>query len=366
MAGSAGWVVSTAVSIARLLLAAVFVTAGVAKLADLPGSRRAIRGFGVPERAAVAVGVLLPLLELAIAIALVPAATERLGSVGALALLLVFMAAIARSMARGEQPDCHCFGQLHSSPAGGATLVRNAGLAGLAGFVLIAGASQTDAVSATGWIGRLSGQQLFTGSAFLLLFGLLGSFSWMLLRQNGRLLLRLEAVEAAVGVGSAGAPQALMPGTTAPAFGLPDLNGARVSLQDLVARGPRVLLIFSDPACGPCSALLPEIGRWQRDHAELVTVALISRGAVEQNRAGAHDHGVSDLLLQENREVAEAYRAWGTPTALLVDSDGRIASAPALGVDRVRALVDEAVTLASGAVNGSDQAGLRSLKIIAS
>jgi uncharacterized membrane protein YphA (DoxX/SURF4 family) len=34
---------------ARLLLCAVFVVAGAAKLADLPGSRQAMRDFGVLE-----------------------------------------------------------------------------------------------------------------------------------------------------------------------------------------------------------------------------------------------------------------------------------------------------------------------------
>jgi uncharacterized membrane protein YphA (DoxX/SURF4 family) len=36
----------------RLVLAAVFVLAGAAKLADLAGSRAAVEGFGVPARMA--------------------------------------------------------------------------------------------------------------------------------------------------------------------------------------------------------------------------------------------------------------------------------------------------------------------------
>ena len=46
---------------ARLLLAAVFLVAGIAKLADLAGSRQALRDFGVPARLANPFGVLLPL-----------------------------------------------------------------------------------------------------------------------------------------------------------------------------------------------------------------------------------------------------------------------------------------------------------------
>src|SRR5579864_2588346 len=94
----------------RLVLAAVFLTASVGKLLDLKGSRRAVRDFGVPERAAGFVGTALPLAELAVALALVFRPSARWGAAVALLLLLGFIAGIARALARGEQPDCHCFG----------------------------------------------------------------------------------------------------------------------------------------------------------------------------------------------------------------------------------------------------------------
>lgn len=128
-----------ALLVARLVLAAVFTVAGIAKLADLPGSRAAVAGFGVPERLAHPIGTLLPFAELAVAVMLLPAATATAGAIGALALLLSFSVGIAASIARGEAPDCHCFGQLHSAPAGPSTLARNFALAALAGFVLVAG-----------------------------------------------------------------------------------------------------------------------------------------------------------------------------------------------------------------------------------
>jgi uncharacterized membrane protein YphA (DoxX/SURF4 family) len=48
----------------RLVLAAVFAVAGVAKLADRAGSRQAIVDFGLPARLATPLGILLPLYEL--------------------------------------------------------------------------------------------------------------------------------------------------------------------------------------------------------------------------------------------------------------------------------------------------------------
>jgi peroxiredoxin len=103
-------------------------------------------------------------------------------------------------------------------------------------------------------------------------------------------------------------------------------------------------LLFSDPDCGPCSTLLPEIGRWQREHAAKVVVALISRGTVEANRSKVTEHGLTHVLLQQDREVAQAYQASGTPSAVLIRRDGSIGSPLAQGADAIRALIADALT----------------------
>src|SRR4051794_29014305 len=121
----------TAALAIRIVLAAVFATAGVGKLRDLEGSRSSLRDFGVPARIASPAGVLLPLAELATAVALVLRPSAQLGAVAALLLLLVFMAGIGTAMRNGVTPDCNCFGQIHSAPAGRSTLVRNAVLGAL-------------------------------------------------------------------------------------------------------------------------------------------------------------------------------------------------------------------------------------------
>ena len=124
---------------ARLLLALVFAVAGVAKLADRTGSRQAIVDFGVPAALVGPLGVFLPLAELAVAAALVPTTTAWWGAVGALVLLLLFAVAIGANLARGRKPNCRCFGQVHSAPAGWSTLAqrgsrRPSGLRRLAGM----------------------------------------------------------------------------------------------------------------------------------------------------------------------------------------------------------------------------------------
>ena len=91
--------------------------------------------FGLPRRAASVAGLPLPLAELAIAAGLVVRPTAQWAALAAFSLLIAFVAGIALAMRRGRAPDCNCFGQVHSAPAGRWTLARNAALAALAAFV---------------------------------------------------------------------------------------------------------------------------------------------------------------------------------------------------------------------------------------
>jgi peroxiredoxin len=343
----------TAVLFARLLLAAVFVVAGIAKLADREGSRRAVADFGVPAVLAAPLAILLPLAELAVAAALIPTATAFWGGVGALALLLLFVVGIGANLARGHKPDCHCFGQLHSAPAGWTTLARNGVLAAVAAFLVLRGLEGDVGPSVVGWIGALSATGLLVlagGTVLLALVVAQWLFLYGLLRQNGRLLARLEAVEgilAAEGLApsenGARSARGLPVGAPAPAFGLRDLRGEEVALEDLRAPGKPVVLLFTDPNCGPCADLLPDVGRWQLKYAEKVTISLVGRGSVEENHAEVSEHGVENVLLQEDWEVADAYQVEATPSAVIISPEGTIGSPLGEGPDEVEALVEHAV-----------------------
>ncbi|MDB4896427.1 MAG: doxX, partial [Firmicutes bacterium] len=49
----------------------------------------------------------------------------------------------------------------------------------------------------------------------------------------------------------------LAPGTPAPDFCLPEINGGEVCLKQF--RGRKILLIFSDIHCGPCGELAQRV-----------------------------------------------------------------------------------------------------------
>src|SRR5437762_12564153 len=81
---------------------------------------------------------------------------------------------------------------------------------------------------------------------------------WQLLRQNGRLLLRLDEVEKrleALEFGGDEEPAALPLGSEAPGFELLALDGNRHSLARY--RGQSVLLISFNPGFGFCRERVP-------------------------------------------------------------------------------------------------------------
>ena len=323
----------------RVLLAGVFVTAAVAKTAGQGTAPAMLRAFGVPSWAVRPLGSLLPAAELAVAIALLPATSARYGALAAAGLLAAFTGAIAYQLARGRQPDCNCFGRLQSAPIGTGTLVRNAVL--LAGAALAAvGGWRHPGPSAVAW---LDDEPFRAATAALgLLAAAQAALLVALLRRHGRALAQLDDLD-----DSAPAEPGLPVGSEAPEFELPDLDGEMVSLATLRERALPVLLLFSDPACGPCSALLPRVGRWQREHDDELTVVVVANGDEGDNRASATEHGLTLQLRQEAHAVGLAYEANGTPMAVLVDVDGQIATPLAAGGDAIAALVASALQPAS-------------------
>lgn len=329
--------VTFAVSLTQLALAVVFALAGVAKLADVSATRQSLEAFGMGPRLAPVGARLLPLAELAVSAALIPAATARLGAVAAIALLMIFSVAIARTLRAGSAPDCNCFGGLAQTEVGRGTLIRNLGLAALAAFVVVSG--QT--VGAFRWMTvPAAGDR--AGIVFLIacLVGL-GCFCWALLRQNGRLLLRLDVVGGGIGgtgPGSKTLPP-LEPGTPAPEFAGVDLQGRPVSLRSLLSAGHPVALFFTDPGCGACESALGAISHAQRERADELTVAVISSGSIDRIEEKATEFGLTCVVPQDDDSLFDAYRVNGVPGVVEIGANGDVTRPAELGVDAVRDLV---------------------------
>jgi uncharacterized membrane protein YphA (DoxX/SURF4 family) len=96
---------------ARLLLGGVFVVAGALKLPDPAAAVRAVRAYRLlPESLVAPVAFGLPVVEIAVGLALLAGVFVRTAALASAVLLLVFVGAVASAWARGLQIDCGCFG----------------------------------------------------------------------------------------------------------------------------------------------------------------------------------------------------------------------------------------------------------------
>ena len=178
---------------------------------------------------------------------------------------------------------------------------------------------------------------LALGAVLVVVFGLM--------RQNGRVLLRLDALEALLdeaGITTEWLPESVPVGSTLEDFVLPDSSGSSVSLADF--RGRRVLLVNWNPDCGFCDLIAPELSDAQPALRKAGTeLVLVSYGDAEHNRRFSAEHGLEcRLLLQDEQRQASFFRAVGTPVAYLLDEQGRVAEPLAAGADQVPALVRRA------------------------
>jgi peroxiredoxin len=313
-----------ALVVARLCLAAVFFVAGVAKLADRSGTRQALADFDVPRCLADPLLLLLPAAELAAATALVFPTTARWGAAGSLVLLALFVIGLTRVLRRGEAPDCHCFGQLHSKPASWVTVARNFVLALPAAYVARAGPGP----SLASWVAGTDTREFWliaTGS----LATLATTMSVLLWRENRRLRSTNDR--------AAAAPRQI--GALAPHFTLPSTAGRVVSLQDLLVDHRACVLTFVHPGCGGCALLLPELARWHDTLTEHLALTLITPVEATEAKQLAREHPLTNVLIDEQSTVSRAYGATAVPSAVLIASDGTVRSTPAIGPVAIESLV---------------------------
>jgi uncharacterized membrane protein YphA (DoxX/SURF4 family) len=98
-------------TVARLLLGGVFVIAGLLKLPDPAAAVRAVRAYRLLAEALVGpVAFGLPVVEIAVGLALLAGIFVRTAAIAAAALLVVFLVGVGSAWARGLQIDCGCFG----------------------------------------------------------------------------------------------------------------------------------------------------------------------------------------------------------------------------------------------------------------
>lgn len=314
----------------RLLLSCVFLIAAAGKLFDRDGTRRSLDDFGVPGGLIAAGAVALPVTEGLVGVGLLLAPAAGAAAVGAVVLLLGFTAGIVAALRRGEQPDCHCFGQMHSEPAGPGAVIRNLLLIAAAAAVIAVG----DHPGIVGFVGDLDAPE----SAALALGVLSVALAAMAIGLRSRLRTAQEDLRAL-----RERPPAVPVGSPLPEVVVRDPDGASVRITAVV-RDTSTALIFLSTTCEPCHDMLPDIARWQRALSETLDIVVLVDGEPVEAAAMTRAHGLQRTFSERGRVVSSAIGAPGTPAAVLVrGEDKSIASGSAFGAPSIEALLRSAV-----------------------
>ncbi len=333
--------------ILRLILFGVFAVAGISKLLDPEGAKKAMLDFGTPEEFTGFFAYALPFAEIVFAVCMLFVSMSWIGSAGCLLLLTSFIGGMIWQMAQGNAPDCHCFGQIHSEPVGKKSLIRNIVFAGIALVLLFSGRNnQGLELSAS-----IAGMVQMVLILFLVILGLLLlGYLVKVASQQTEIMRRLGVLEIASGNpeaverNSAGDPSDGLPiGAPLPEFAIEDLKGRVVRLDHLLDGRKPSLFLFVGAQCGPCESLLPEIAEWEAELSDRIQFIFVTHGdhAVNREKFGRPDRIV---LIEAERELAGAVNAKWTPTALFVDGRGNIASHVAAGDVSIRRLIEQIKT----------------------
>ena len=150
--------------------------------------------------------------------------------------------------------------------------------------------------------------------------------AWLLVRvlqQQGRLLLRIEALErptSALETPEDPARGGLPLATAFPPFRLAELGGKEVGLEDFETR---VLLVHWSPECGFCREIAADLARLQEDPATEHRARSRQLRQREQPRA-CGEHGLRcPVLLQPDGRTIAGFARMGTPAAYLLDDRRR-------------------------------------------
>ncbi|MBM6404996.1 hypothetical protein JQN72_12160 [Phycicoccus sp. CSK15P-2] len=312
-----------------LTCAVVLALGGAAGLRDPAALGRAVDSLPVPRRLRAPWLVRsVPWVEVALGLWLLVATGAALVvvTVMVLALFSGYLVLVSRAVAGPEPAECGCFGPLGEDRVTRATVVRNAVLV-LAAILGVVAAVRGVAVLPAAMQGATWGW--LSATALAVAVGVL--VTW---RSPGA----EPAGNPSDGAGTAGgtSDDEDYERATVPEVQLLTDEGDLVLLTHMASLSAR-LLVFVRPACGACARVAPLVPVWAAELAPVSVHAVLVGGPDE---LGDHP-GLVGHAWFDPHGIAHRALATGTPSAVLVGTDGLLAGGPVRGSDAVVAFVEE-------------------------
>lgn len=306
--------------LAPLTLIGVLAWSGVAKVRDPVAASDGFIAMQVPLIPPSLGAWTLPLLELALATALLFSRGTPLlvAAVAAAVLFAAYWLLIARAWRSPQVVRCACFGTQEAVDA--RTVLRNT--------MLVLLAAGTIAYAVTGAAVSTSLAQARAGQWSMLLVALLvGVLGWSLGASASE-----EPDYVSVDEGDADYIRRPIPELV-----LTTPDGDSVVLTDLAASQARLIILLNS-RCGPCRRVGSMIDGWAARLGPSVGVHALYADATVETLPGTH---AADLALFDRSNVAFPMlnRGGGAPSAILLGVDGLYAGGPVFGEDSVAKFV---------------------------
>ncbi len=320
--------VSVALLGIRIVVAILLGRAAIAKLADRGSARDGAEQLGLPTRLATPIAAVLPATELAVAIGLLITPVAGVAGLAAAVLFAAFTVLVGVNLGRGRRPDCNCFGSLGAEPIGVFTLVRN--------LCSPPPPHGRDRLVAWPVARRVPRPHVDPGVGGHRLCGV--RWPWPAPRHGCWSIWfdrtaacssgskRWKVPSAAVPAARPHRPRALPIGSPAPAINTVTLDETAVALGDLLDGRHPLVLVFVEPRCGACVALGDELAL-RTDPFTDRRVVVVAHSAIADARSNFGSITAADVLADPAGTTAAAYGVFGTPAAIVVTPDGRVASA---------------------------------------
>jgi peroxiredoxin len=124
-------------------------------------------------------------------------------------------------------------------------------------------------------------------------------------------------------------------GNTVPPLALYDTEGNLHNLGAL--QGEVTLLVFWSSDCGYCQMMAADLNAIAANlPARIAKILVISRGSREAN---LELNLQAPILLDEEMKAMSLFGAMGTPSAVIIDAYGRLASSVAIGASEIFSLL---------------------------